>query len=73
MIRNRLEYEVLITKTVVHDAKEWCKERWGERWSVNSNRSGVWACFWAGNSNPGYYRFMFANEVDMILFALRWS
>lgn len=68
-----LDYEVMIHKKYFRDAAKWCEERWGSRWSVTENRSGVWACFWAGRDNFECYRFVFADDRDMMMFALRWS
>lgn len=61
--KNRYGYEI--------DA--WCKNQFGEEWSAIDNHDGKWCCFWAGRERPGYYRWQFTNEQDMVLFLLRWS
>lgn len=52
--------------------EEWCIERMGERWSAVTNNSGNWCCFWAGRDRPGYYRWYFSTEEDLLLFTLTW-
>jgi hypothetical protein len=72
---NQLPYEVYISKHVHRDAKAWCRQRWGQEWSViNNNRAGVWSCFWAGTrgANRGDYRYVFEHQQDAMLFSLRW-
>lgn len=51
----------------------WCQEQFGPRWSVVSNREGVWCCFWVGTRDPGCYKWLFRYEKDAMLFLLRWS
>ena len=68
-----LEYEVLLDSSKQSDAGQWCKERFGLRWSPIDNRSGCWAMFWAPGIPSNRYRFCFANEEDMVWFKLRWS
>lgn len=69
-----LNYTVRIHKTRHLDAERWCRENLGPRWEVIGNRSGTWCCFWAGHRSkiPGY-DYHFANERDMIWFALKFS
>ena len=70
-----LDYEVL-SKTLPHEVFEWCVEHIGPRWNAIDNRFGKWAVFWAGpNCEQGYdyYRYLFSNEKDAILFMLRWA
>lgn len=57
------------------EADAWCTEHFGERWSVIDNRQGVWCCFWRGfrSPGPGQYEWLFKNEQDAIMFALRWA
>lgn len=57
------------------EADAWCRQHFGERWSVVDNRQGVWCCFWRGfrSQGPGHYEWLFENERDALLFALRWS
>lgn len=54
-------------------ATEWCTEQFGRRWSVIDNRAGVWCCFWLGTRGPGGYEWLFLNEQDAVLFALKWA
>lgn len=54
-------------------ADDWCKEKFGMRWSAVDNREGTWCCFWAGVKAPKCYEWLFKNEKDAILFLLRWS
>lgn len=70
-----LPYDVYIDKKQHWAAEYWCRERFGKRWSVTDNKSGIWSCFWAGSRGPrsGMYVYSFANEEDAILFTLRWS
>jgi hypothetical protein len=69
-----LEYTVRINKSKHYDAEKWCRENFGERWCVLSNRTGIWCCFWGGfREANGNYRYHFANERDAVLFALRWA
>ncbi len=72
---NKLPYEVFIDSQHHRYAKSWCKEQWGEEWSVVSNRNGIWSCFWAGTRghHTGKYRYIFEHEKDAIIFLLRWS
>ena len=74
MAANKLDYVVHIPKDRVRGADTWCKNELGERWSVVTNRQGVWACFWEGPSspNPGSYRFIFRDEETAMWFALKW-
>lgn len=53
-------------------ATQWCEEQFGKRWSVISNRDGVWCCFWRGRSLPESYEWYFQNEKDALLFSLKW-
>ena len=66
-------HEVLIHKSVQRKATPWCQEHFGKRWQAMDNRDGVWAVFWAGQDDFSTYRYIFANEQDMILFILRWA
>ncbi len=70
----QLDHKVFISKQNHRHAEPWCKERWGERWSVIDNRNGIWSCFWAGTRGPyaGMYLYIFENEQDAFWFALRW-
>ena len=57
---------------------EWCKQQFGDRWSVTDNRQGVWRCFWtrklkSGEYDRSVYEWSFKNEKDAILFTLRWA
>lgn len=57
---------------------EWCKQQFGDRWSVIDNRQGVWRCFWtrklkSGEYDRSVYEWSFKNEKDAILFTLRWA
>jgi hypothetical protein len=70
---DQLPYSVRVHKDRHRDVEQWCRQRLGERWSVTGNRSGQWACFWAGRADfPGYI-FYFANEQDMVWAALKWQ
>ena len=53
----------------------WCKEQFGPRWSVTENRQGRWCCFWRGLRETDFsmYEWLFVNEQDALLFALKWS
>lgn len=54
---------------------QWCEEHFGKRWSPVDNREGVWCCFWLGfrvEDYSGGYKWLFKNESDAMLFALRW-
>lgn len=55
------------------EADAWCTEQFGPRWNIVDNREGVWCCFWRGRGNPGSYEWLFCNEKDATLFALRWA
>ena len=68
-----LPYQVRIKKEQHDRAQAWCRNEWGQRWSVLDNRQGTWCCFWAGFRDGGGYRYHFVNEQDAILFSLRWS
>jgi hypothetical protein len=68
-----LEYEVLIDSVNHRPAGLWCKEHFGSRWNPIDNRSGKWSMFYHAGVVPQKYRFCFANEQDMMWFALRWS
>jgi hypothetical protein len=68
-----LDYEVLIHKRQYQDAVWWCVSQFGKRWEAIDYRAGTWAVFWAGRGSVEQYRFCFAREKDMLLFALRWS
>lgn len=57
---NSYPYYVLIPKEKSADAKEWCKERFGQ--CPNQH----WNIF-------GYSRFAFTDEKTSILFALTWK
>lgn len=68
-----LPYTVLIHKSRYRAAKVWCEQHIGPRcWNVTDNRSGQWACFWAGREDFAGYNFHFAREEDMIWVALKW-
>ena len=74
-------YQVLISKDRHNQAESWCKEKWGERWSVLDNQQGTWCCFWGGfrevwggfREAKGGYLYHFAYEKDALEFILRWS
>ena len=72
-----LPHEVYVPKHKVREAERWCKTELGERWSVISNRQGLWSCFWVGprskQHQAGTYQFSFDNEEIAMWFALRWS
>lgn len=53
-------------------ADVWCTEKFGKRWSPVDNRTGVWCCFWLGTRDVRGYEWLFLNEQDAVLFALRW-
>ena len=69
-----LNYTVRIHRDRQREAERWCRENLGPRWSVTDNRQGIWCCFWAGlrQAYPGY-DYHFANERDMIWFALKFG
>jgi len=50
----------------------WCEEKFGQRYSVISNKDGIWRCFWGGQAKPSSYRFEFQHEQDAVLFSLTW-
>lgn len=54
---------------------QWCMYQFGPRWSVTENRQGRWCCFWRGprSEDGAHYEWLFVNEADALLFALRWS
>ncbi len=58
-----------------YEMKEWCRQNVGQErtWEV---ATGEWACFWSGG-HPNYltdqYNWLFKNEQDAIMFALRWT
>jgi hypothetical protein len=68
-----LDYEVLIHKDQHRAAMQWCEEQFGKRWEAIGYRTGIWTVFWSGGESFDQYRFCFAQEKDMIWFALRWS
>jgi len=69
-----LPYTITVHKDYHREAEEWCRTRWGDRWSVTDNRKGTWCCFWGGfREANGNYRYHFAREEDAIIFALMWS
>jgi len=70
-----LPFEIVIDKKRNDEAADWCRQQWGDRWSVVDNRKGIWCCFWCGTRGvkAGMYRYHFQNERDAIMFALRWS
>jgi hypothetical protein len=71
---NDFPYQVLIPKDRHREAESWCRETWGERWSVLDNLQGTWCCFWGGfREANGRYRYHFAYEKHAIEFILRWS
>ena len=57
-----------------HQAHQWCEQQFGPRWAVTGPRSGRWCCFWRGlrSEDGAHYEWLFANESDAIMFALRW-
>lgn len=57
----------------IDTVKQWCEAEFGERWEVPDNRQGRWRCFWCGPKDHGYYRFIFRDSEDVVLFTLRWS
>lgn len=70
-----LQHDIIIGKHYQRDAEEWCRNRWGKRWSAIDNREGIWCCFWTGTrgEHAGKYIYHFKNESDALLFGLRWS
>lgn len=68
-----LKHEVKIHKDQYWDATHWCFDQFGSRWSPVSNSSGAWAVFWCGTDQRNLYRFSFAQEQDMVWFALRFA
>lgn len=70
---SHLDHEVLIHKRQHRDAMQWCEAQFGRRWEAIGHRSGQWAVFWAGRNDYDEYRFCFADERDMIWFALQWN
>lgn len=56
-------------------ADQWCREQFGDRWEATGNRSGRWCVFWRGlrDEDSSLYEWLFVNEADALLFALRWS
>lgn len=73
--RYGLSHEILVHKSRMREAMEWCEEHLGKRWDVLDNRSGLWSCFWVGSRSgmPEYYKFCFQNSEDAILCSLKWS
>lgn len=56
------------------NATQWCENKFGKCYSVIDNRNGVWCCFWLGpRSSISGYEWLFLNEKDAILFALKWT
>ena len=55
-----------------YEAIKWCEQQFGARWSVTDNKNGVWCCFWSGRKSPGMYEWLFVNEQDSLIFALKW-
>jgi hypothetical protein len=55
----------------------WCTEHIGPQWSIEDRnwgkRNGTWSVIWCGPENFRNYQWMFKNEADAVLFALRWS
>jgi hypothetical protein len=72
--RRAPEHTVLLkSKKEGYSIDAWCTEKFGKRWSALDNRDGRWCCYWAGRENPGYYRWYFRDEKDLVLFLLRWA
>ena len=55
------------------DCVIWCAEQFGKRWEAGINRDGRWCCFWCGPRDHEHFRFHFRDQLDAVLFALRWS
>lgn len=72
MALRKLTHEVIIESTNSRPASNWCEQHFGPRWNVINCRNGAWAMFWAGVAMSSGYRFVFAEERDAALFALRW-
>lgn len=70
------EHEVILkkrTESTNWEMTSWCTQKFGKRWSAIDNREGRWCCFWGGREYPGYYRWSFKDEKDLVLFLLRWA
>lgn len=58
-----------------HIAADWCRQQFGPRWSVTENRGGRWCVFWRGfgTEHDAAYEWLFVDQADAVLFALRWQ
>ena len=72
-----LGHEVLIDKSRRLQAARWCEKKFGENWNPLDNRDGRWTMIWAGHdkdfsdmSDFDKYKVCFADDQDMLLFAL---
>ena len=66
-------HQVILGKENLQRQIDWCTEKFGKRWSAIDNHEGTWTCFWAGVDSPRNYRWLFKEEKDLVMFALRWS
>jgi hypothetical protein len=69
------EHRVLRASAHTAQAEAWCFDQWGERWSAISNREGRWCVFYRGTRTQEKhltYEWLFADEKDATMFALRW-
>lgn len=75
MTYKHLDHEVIIHKSKLQEAIEWCHDQYGDRWGpiLSDQRKNRWTVFWAGTDHFEYYRFCFALEKEANWFALRWS
>ena len=69
----RLDHEILIDSVRHRPAKVWGEQQFGPRQSLLDVRSGRWTVFWAGPHMPEKYKFFFADEQDLLMFALKWT
>lgn len=67
-----LPFEVSISKKKHLAAYEWCRDKWGDNWSITENKTGIWAAFWEGHRSGGNYRYIFEHKEHALIFALTW-
>ena len=51
----------------------WCEKQFGSRWDPIEHNKGKWYSCWVGWPGSKKRQFIFSDERDAVLFALRFS